>query len=99
MTAGSSPPPDAIDIGGGHLIHFVSFEGEVCAIDDWHKKPDGTWCKGFIDFEGSAWVKSFDGLVKGWTVVQREPLTLTPSLECRVCGDHGFITNGRWVKA
>jgi len=35
-----------------------------------------------------------------WTVVQREPLTLSPSLHCDQalggCGMHGFIQNGRW---
>jgi hypothetical protein len=35
-----------------------------------------------------------------WTVVQREPLTLAPSLHCAAenggCGAHGFIRDGRW---
>lgn len=38
-----------------------------------------------------------------WTVVQADPLTLTPSLHCDPsfggCGVHGFITNGKWVGA
>jgi hypothetical protein len=34
-----------------------------------------------------------------WTVVSEDPLTLTPSLQCRACGDHGFVTNGKWVPA
>lgn len=34
-----------------------------------------------------------------WTVMQREPLTLSPSLLCRACAHHGFITNGKWVPA
>lgn len=32
-----------------------------------------------------------------WQVESWEPLTLSPSLLCRVCGDHGFIRHGRWV--
>jgi len=32
-----------------------------------------------------------------WTVVEWEPLALTPSLLCRLCGDHGFIRKGKWV--
>lgn len=36
-----------------------------------------------------------------WTVVQREPLTLSPSLHCDPalggCGMHGFIRDGKWV--
>jgi hypothetical protein len=35
-----------------------------------------------------------------WTAVQREPLTLSPSLHCDPalggCGMHGFIRDGRW---
>lgn len=34
-----------------------------------------------------------------WTVESWEPLTLSPSLGCRACGDHGFIRSGRWVRA
>lgn len=92
------PPANAIDIGGGHRIVFVEFEGEKAAIDDWHLKADGTWCKGFIDFKGGTWAPIF-GPDKGWDLIQLEPLTLSPSLLCRACGDHGFIRNGKWVKA
>lgn len=35
----------------------------------------------------------------GWTLVSKEPLTISPSLLCRGCGTHGFITNGQWVPA
>lgn len=34
-----------------------------------------------------------------WRVVSREPLTLQPSILCKECGCHGFITSGRWVPA
>lgn len=34
-----------------------------------------------------------------WTVVQRDPLTVTPSILCSSCGCHGFITGGKWVPA
>lgn len=40
-----------------------------------------------------------------WTIVSEEPLTLQPSIQC-TCnlehpgeGQHGFVTNGRWVNA
>lgn len=32
-----------------------------------------------------------------WTVVSKEPLTLTPSIVCGCNGQHGFITNGVYV--
>jgi hypothetical protein len=34
-----------------------------------------------------------------WQVQSWDPLTLSPSLACRACGDHGFIREGRWVRA
>jgi len=35
----------------------------------------------------------------GWTLMSREPLHLEPSLRCRICGDHGWIRDGKWVPA
>jgi hypothetical protein len=93
------PPAEAIIIGDGHAIVFAEYQGETAGINEWHRKSDGTWCCGWAPFNGSAWVRNFEGRVVGWDVVQREPLTITPSLLCRACGNHGFITNGKWVKA
>lgn len=97
----SSIPEDAIDIGLGHWIRRVEWEGEPAAIDDFHLRPDGSVCSGFIPFRGTAYSKLFEGSpnYQAWDVLSAEPLTLSPSLLCRVCGDHGYITNGRWVKA
>ena len=41
----------------------------------------------------------FIGSRPTWHVEQWEPLTLSPSLLCCVCGDHGFVREGRWVPA
>lgn len=35
----------------------------------------------------------------GWQIVCREPLELSPSLLCRLCGTHGFVRGGKWVPA
>lgn len=61
-----------------------------------HLAPNGRVCIGGITFEGEAQRKL---LPNGpfWTLVSLEPLTITPSLLCRLCGDHGFITDGQWV--
>ena len=32
-----------------------------------------------------------------WTLVSRSPLTVKPSILCS-CGDHGYITEGKWIK-
>lgn len=34
-----------------------------------------------------------------WRVESWDPLTISPSVLCRVCGDHGFIRDGKWVPA
>lgn len=31
-----------------------------------------------------------------WRLESLDPLTLSPSLLCRICGTHGFIRSGRW---
>ena len=67
-----------------------------------HKLPavnpgtHGGYCEGAITFDTPLTRAHFNGPY--WTVHSWEPLTLTPSLLCH-CGDHGFITNGRWVTA
>ena len=32
-------------------------------------------------------------------LVSRDPLHVEPSILCAACGDHGFIRDGKWVKA
>lgn len=34
-----------------------------------------------------------------WQVESWDPLTVSPSLLCRACGDHGLIVEGKWVPA
>lgn len=95
------PPASAIDIGGGHRIVYAHYQDEVAGIQDWHRKADGNWCCGWVPFRGTPWSRGFESnpSYQAWDVVQREPLTITPSMLCRACKDHGFITNGQWVKA
>jgi hypothetical protein len=93
---------ERIDIGGGHEIAFVSYRDDPrAALNDYHKTPDGKDCHGFISFRGGAWANTFKDNPEhqAWDVQSWEPLTLTPSLLCRACGDHGHITNGKWVKS
>ncbi len=106
-----APDPDGIDIGDDHQIKFFCWapdrtlnpqyagmpdiEKAGCMI--WHKNPkDGSQCCGAINFE------SMRALVPDraiWQVQSLDPLTVSPSVLCMRCGDHGFIRNGRWVKA
>ncbi|MDP3403600.1 MAG: hypothetical protein Q8S03_02850, partial [Brevundimonas sp.] len=47
----------------------------------------------FIPFAGGM------GYRNPWTLVSEDPLTITPSVHFVDCGEHGFITAGRWVPA
>jgi len=66
----------------------------------WHRRADSPTglCGGSIP------VVSIDGR-SAWTMEQREPLTLSPSILCRTQyegredGVHGFVRAGRWVPA
>lgn len=61
-----------------------------------HRAADGSWCMSAAHFD----MPGLPPSVKvRWQVVQAEPLTLDPSLECLRCGDHGHIRDGRWVPA
>jgi len=89
---------DAVDIGHGTWISFMrDRDGNEIGINEWHNcKHDFTAGSVYFDNEAArrAWpVGQF------WTVEQREPLTISPSVACGTCGHHGFIRNGQWVPA
>lgn len=85
-----------IDLGDGHAMEYREFKGETAAIDLYHP---GCKSPNFISFTGRSWAREFNGRITTWEVENDEPLTLSPSIECRACGDHGFIKNGKWVRA
>lgn len=90
---GMSEPPDGlVFLDPDHAYSFAEFEGARVGITEWHRVPGGDWCVGFVPF------KSYDP-AHGWDVLAEEPLTLSPSLLCRLCGSHGFIRDGKWVPA
>ena len=100
---------EPVDIGHGHSIRFYGwhpdrelnpqFAGdpdvERAAVEVTHSKPDGSACVSAATFDTVPGVRPD----RSWHVEQEEPLTLSPSLLCPVCGDHGFIRSGRWVPA
>lgn len=97
-----------LDLGEGHTLVFVEYRGDPKAgANVLHQRPDGTTCHGWISFAGRAWAKAFDESAKAgrvvppptWIIDEEEPLTVSPSLLCRACGDHGWIRQGKWVKA
>lgn len=99
-----SPVPERfdLDLGDGHWLTFVDYKGDPRAGARQPHLTDKTetgMCEGWITFEGSAWAAEFDNRIPTWKVECWEPLTLSPSLLCRGCGDHGFIRAGKWVRA
>jgi hypothetical protein len=59
----------------------------------------GKYCIGMVNFETPDIEKIFGPNSHRWKVESMEPLTLSPSIFCRQCNDHGFIREGKWVKA
>ena len=99
---------DGIDIGHGHKIWFTGWHPDRELNPQYAHIPDierigvlidtGNGCKSSALFD----LPGVQELMPGravWEVESWDPLTLFPSLLCRLCGDHGFIQNGRWVPA
>lgn len=93
-----------IDLGDNHSYRLGRWPDTVTGEDtDWHAltydhlTPDGKSCQGYITLDVPA-MRELWPTVERWTVESWEPLTLSPSLLCS-CGDHGFIREGRWVRA
>ena|SRR5258708_7682233 len=101
-----------IDLGDGHTLSFTCWHPDrklnpqyggipdadkYGAIVGHANAKDGTPCEGCITFEGET-QQALNASCPKWRVESWEPLTLSPSLLCS-CGDHGFIRDGRWVRA
>ena len=108
---GDDSPPD-LDLGGDHWLWFnrwtcdrqlnpqyadLQDEPRVGAIVA-HLTPAGAHCWSGISFDNEVSRRVFPDHPR-WTVESMEPLTMAPSLLCKLCGDHGFIRGGRWVRA
>lgn len=92
MTVIGDPPEEgSVFMDDQHAYRFVQFEGERVGITEFHYAGDH-WCAGFVAF------KNYDP-AHGWDVEVMDPLTLSPSLLCRLCGSHGFIKQGKWISA
>jgi hypothetical protein len=87
------------DIGHSVVITPVlDREGRIM-VNEEHDRADGKGrCGGFVmlDVPESEPFRAGGPL---WTVESTDPLTLSPSLLCRACGNHGWIRNGTWVPA
>lgn len=100
-----------IDLGDNHFLKFYGwfpdrhlnpqYDGipdvEKYGANIYHRTVDGLPCVGGITFAGST-AANISPKEPTWDVQSWDPLTLSPSLLCH-CGDHGFIRNGKWVRA
>jgi len=71
------------------------FPEDMCGIFLQHLTPEGKPCEGYADLK-----PPFDGTSGAcWKAPSLDPLTMHPSLECSICGDHGWIVDGIWKPA
>lgn len=89
------PVEEPHDIGSGATITLLVHDGEVVGLNEAHSDKAGKPCLGFVAFEGA----HFAGTRPTWKVEKANPLTLSPSILCRTCGNHGYIREGKWVSA
>lgn len=89
-------PEGAIQIGPNEwYTRYVDKDGKWIGIIDWHYNKQDNLCEGSVLFDvPSAYVNENHTT---WTVESFDPLTLSPSLLCTVCGHHGYIREGKWV--
>ena len=82
------------DIGHNVVIGFFTHDqvDGHAGLLLYHHHADGSICGGSVTFVGTP------GDGPRWTVVQTDPLTLTPSIQDRTCSEglHGYIVDGRW---
>src|SRR5258708_25276609 len=91
---------DALDVGTGVVLRWVTKDGLVVgAIRDHPRPDDGMPCSSGVFFSVPA--------AEPWrlegrpvhTLVSWSPFHLEPSLLCSTCGSHGFVRGGKWSPA
>lgn len=87
------------DLGHGHRIQLTQPHREdgIRSFVDEHPRPDGAGpCSGAGRVLNPGQARPADGKAY-WTIESEEPLTLSPSLLCTACGDHGWVRDGAWA--
>jgi hypothetical protein len=85
-----------IMIGENQGYRRIEYHGVWVGIHDVHLGKDGKSCMGFVAFDTPEAREVTTEQAPKWQVESWDPLTLSPSLLCRSCGNHGFIRNGKW---
>jgi hypothetical protein len=92
---------DEFDLGGGYSFTWLTEDGQVIGLIEHHPKPEGgpgLYCGGYISWVPGGTRSAKHQLVAG-SPGDEEHLTISPSLLCRTCGNHGFIRDGKRVTA
>ena len=105
MSAGTIELPNGrkadIDLGDGHYLAWIGksdHSGKRVGGIVYHRADSETgWCSCAVWWEAP--YEPFDRVY--WTIQgdPNETLTIAPSVGCGQCPDHGFIRNGKWVRA
>jgi hypothetical protein len=90
---------NVLEIGHNHTLRrIVNADGSLYGYVDEHLRPDnGEPCSGSVCVNPGPDDVTYDRAT--WTLESDSPLTLSPSLLCTQCGDHGWVRDGRWVPA
>lgn len=94
-----TPMDNVVVLGSDHYGKWYAYKGvSKAGMLILHKKgpgpvnsthaayPDSEYCLGSVEFPG-------------WTLESEDPVTISPSVWCWACGDHGFVREGKWVPA
>jgi hypothetical protein len=96
-----------VDLGNDHHLSYFGWAPDRDLNPQYEGVPDVERYGASIKHGDCEAAVIFDGDVQRrlepnrgrWTVESWEPLTISPSVLCRRCGDHGFIRQGKWVPA
>lgn len=100
-------PKVPLDLGGGRMLRFTVAHFGGPAIGAIEEHPDlrdpSKLCSGSLMFDTPESHALYDtgqyGRATFWTVEQEDPLTLSPSVLCTQCGNHGWVREGKWTNA
>lgn len=93
--------PFALDFGGGEgLTWLTNQDDDVIGAIEYHLTRERKRCEGIVFFDvpelSENWRHTSTPV---WKVVSFSPLTIEPSVLCKICGHHGFIREGKWEAA
>lgn len=95
---------DEFDLGKGHSFRWFEDEEGIFGLIEHHPVSAAgigyEVCGGYIAWRESQDLASVSKhqLVSGGPG-EEEKLTISPSIQCRECSNHGFIKDGKWVPA